>query len=94
MEYTKEKEQEYYNKKLINETMKEEIKKPHKFDWKEAVLLLLGLILGFIVTDIIGLEELIGNKFLRYMAEVFILVIAIAAVNVIAVGFKKLMTNK
>ncbi|WP_175460909.1 hypothetical protein [Ruminococcus flavefaciens] len=56
--------------------------------------MLFGLILGFIVTDIIGLEELIGNKFLRYTAEVFILVIAIAAVNVIAVGFKKLMTNK
>lgn len=94
MEYTKENEKEYYNQKLLKETFQDEIKKPHKFDWKEAVLLLLGLILGFIVTDIIGLEELIGNKFLRYTAEVFILVIAIAAVNVIAVGFKKLMTNK
>ena len=45
MEYTKEKEQEYYNKKLINETMKEEIKKPHKFDWKDSFLSFLGLVL-------------------------------------------------
>ncbi len=94
MKYTKENEKEYYNQKLLKETFQDEIKKPHKFDWKEAVLLLLGLILGFIVTDIIGLEELISNKILRYTAEIFILVIAIAAVNAFAVGFKKLMTNK
>ncbi len=50
--------------------------------------------LGFIVTDIIGLEELIGNKFLRYTTEVFILVIGIAVVNIIAASFKKLMTKK
>ena len=94
MKYTKENEKEYYNQKLLKETFQDEIKKPHKFDWKEAVLLLLGLILGFIVTDIIGLEELISNRILRYTAEIFILVIAIAAVNAFAVGFKKLMTDK
>jgi hypothetical protein len=94
MKYTKENEKEYYNKKLIKDTLKEEIKNPHKFEWKEAVILLLGLIFGYIVTDIIGIDELISNKILRFMAEVFILFIAIAAVNAIAVVFKKLMTNK
>ena len=94
MKYTKENEREYYNQKLLKETFKDEIKKPHKFDWKEDVLLFFGLILGFIVTDIIGLEELIGNKFLRYTAEIFILVIGIAVVNLTAAGLKKLMTNK
>ena len=94
MKYTKENEREYYNQKLLKETFKDEIKKLHKFDWKEDVLLFLGLILGFIVTDIIGLEELIGNKFLRYTAEIFILVIGIAVVNLTAAGLKKLMTNK
>lgn len=93
MEYTKEKEQEYYNKKLINETIKEEIKKPHKFDWKDSFLSFLGLVLGFIVTDIIGLEELIGNKLLRYTAEIFILVVGITVVNVIAIGLKKAFTK-
>jgi hypothetical protein len=94
MEYTKEKEQEYYNKKLINETMKEEIKKPHKFDWKECVLLFVGLLLGFIITDIIGTDELISNKILRFTAEVFILFISISVVNIVAAVIKRLMTRK
>ena len=94
MNYTKENEKQYYNNKLIKETLKDEIKEPHKFDWKEYVLLFFGLLLGFIVTNIIGIDQLISNKFLRFTAEVFILFFAIALVNAIALGLKKLMTGK
>lgn len=94
MNYTKENEKQYYNNKLIKDTLKDEIKEPHKFDWKEYVLLFLGLLLGFIVTNIIGIDQLISNKFLRFTAEVFILFFAIALVNAIALGLKKLMTGK
>ena len=94
MKYTKDNEKEYYNHKLIKETLKDEIKEPHKFDWKEYVLLFFGLLLGFIVTNIIGIDQLISNKFLRFTAEVFILFFAIALVNAIALGLKKLMTGK
>jgi hypothetical protein len=94
MKYTKDKEKEYYNHKLIKETLKDEIKEPHKFDWKEYVLLFFVLLLGFIVTNIIGIDQLISNKFLRFTAEVFILFFAIALVNAIALGLKKLMTGK
>ena len=94
MNYTKENEKQYYNNKLIKDTLKDEIKEPHKFDWKEYVLFFLGLLLGFIVTNIIGIDQLISNKFLRFTAEVFILFFAIALVNAIALGLKKLMTGK
>jgi hypothetical protein len=94
MKYTKDNEKEYYNHKLIKETLKDEIKEHHRFDWKEYVLLFWGLLLGFIVTNIIGIDQLISNKFLRFTAEVFILFFAIALVNAIALGLKKLMTSK
>ena len=93
MKYTKENEIQYYNQKLIKDTIKDEIKKPNKFEWKDSVLSFLGLVLGFIVTDIIGLEELIDNKLLRYTAEIFILVAGITVVNVIAIGLKKAFTK-
>ena len=50
--------------------------------------------MGYIAADIIGIDQLISNKFLRFTAEVFILFFAIALVNAIALGLKKLMTGK
>ena len=87
-------EKQYYNHKLIKDTLKDEIKEHHRFDWKEAVLLFIGLLMGYIAADIIGIDQLISNKFLRFTAEVFILFFAITLVNAIALGLKKLMTGK
>ena len=47
MNYNKENEKQYYNNKLIKETLKDEIKEHHRFDWKEAVLLFIGLLMVY-----------------------------------------------
>ena len=84
MKYTKEKEQEYYNTKLIKESIKDSSSRPHKLSVLDTLVHIIGTVLGFIIQDIIDTDKLISNGVLRFFADVIIIVIAITAVNVIS----------
>lgn len=76
-----EKERRYYNKKLIKEGFKNEIKKPHKIDWKDIITNCIGISLGLTLTDKIKMDSLIHNSFGRFMAETFIVVAVIIVIK-------------
>ena len=69
-----EKERRYYNKKLIKEGLKDEIKKPHKIDLKELISNIIGLFLGMVIYDITGIDGFINNNFVRSILKIAVLV--------------------
>ena len=77
-----EQERAYYNKKLIRDGMKDELKKP--FSWK-------NFLIGRRLITMIGTETLITNAAVRFIAEVLILAAMIMIVHLVYAGIKELM---
>ena len=88
-----EQERAYYNKKLIQDGMKEELKKP--LSWKqlliEFVQYFLGVLIGQRLIVLIGTETLIANSAVRFIVEVLILAAMIMIVRLVFAGIKELL---
>lgn len=88
-----EQERAYYNKKLIQDGIKDELKKP--FSWKQFLIefsqYFLGVLIGQQLIALIGTETLIANAAVRFIAEVLILAAMIMIVHLIFTGIRKLM---
>ena len=88
-----EQERAYYNKKLIQDGIKDELKKP--FSWKQFLIefsqYFLGILIGHQLIALIGTETLIANSAVRFIAEVLILAAMIMIVRLIFTGIRKLM---
>lgn len=88
-----EQERAYYNRKLITDGMKDELKKP--YSWKtfgyDFVQFFLGNLLGRRVIDAIGTETLIKNEAVRFIVEVLIIAAMILVVDLIIAGIRKLL---
>lgn len=78
-----EKERRYYNKKLIKDGFRDEMKKPHPIDWKDMLARVLGCWLGLWLCDLIGTETLIQNSAGRFAVDVLIVCAMIAAAEAI-----------
>ncbi len=76
-----EKERRYYNRKLLKDGFKREIKRPHKIDWKDIICNCIGISLGLTLTDKIKIERFLHNSFATYMAEIFIIVTIIIIIK-------------
>ena len=88
-----EQERAYYNKKLIQDGMKDELKKP--FSWKKFLIefsqYFIGILIGRRLITMIGTETLITNATVRFIAEVLILAAMIMIVHLVYAGIKELM---
>lgn len=89
-----EKEQKYYNKKLIKNSIESEIKKSHKIDWKEFITNCIGIFLGLTLNDKIGIENHFNNFFIVFILEVFIIVAAIIFIKIILNAIFKIVQKK
>ncbi len=78
-----EKERKYYNKKLIKNSIESEIKKSHKIDWKEYINDCIGIFLGLMLNDKIGIENHFNSVFIGFTVDVFIIVAAIIFIKII-----------
>ena len=86
-----EEERKHYNRKLIQEGMKDELKKPRKFSWTDLISTIIGCFLGLLLLDFINLEALIPNIFLSFMVSVLIVTAVILVVKIIAYAIEKLI---
>lgn len=88
-----EQERAYYNKKLIREGIKDELKKP--FSWKQFLIefsqYFIGILIGRRLITMIGTETLITNAAVRFIIEVLILAAMIMIVHLVYAGIKELM---
>ena len=89
-----EQERKQYNDKLLNETFRGEIKKPHRTSWSELAAVFFGTMLGLFLQDVINTEKLISNSVAQFCVDVLIVVIAITAVQGIIALVKKLTAKK
>ena len=102
MKYSKEREREYYNQKLIKDSIISEISNladdvdngTYKIPCKNFITNAIGTILGIILCDIIGIETLNLNKGLKFWADVVIFVVMIILANLVVMGFSKLFKPK
>lgn len=86
-----EKEQKYYNKKLIKNSIESEIKKSHKIDWKEFITNCIGIFLGLTLNDKIGIENHFNSVFIGFTVDVFIIVAAIIFIKIILNAILKIV---
>lgn len=86
-----EQERAYYNRKLIRDGMKDELKKP--YSWKtfgyDFVQFFLGNLLGRLVIDAIGTETLIKNEAVSFIVDVLILTAMILIMHLIFEAVRK-----
>lgn len=86
-----EQERAYYNRKLITDGMKDELKKP--YSWKtfgyDFVQFFLGNLLGRLVIDAIGTETLIKNEAVSFIVDVMILTAMILIMHLIFEAVRK-----
>lgn len=86
-----EQERAYYNRKLITDGMKDELKKP--YSWKtfgyDFVQFFLGNLLGRLVIDAIGTETLIKNEAVSFIVDVLILTAMILIMHLIFEAVRK-----
>jgi len=76
-----EQERKHYNKIILKESFKDEMKKPHRIDWADMIATFFGTMLGLFIQDVIDTEKLISNTVLRFCVDVLIIVIAITVVH-------------
>lgn len=88
----KEDERSYYNRRLLDKEVKNELKKS-KIDWKDLIVSFIGVWIGLMLSDAVQLENLISNSVVRFCAEVLIVTAALllvaGAVHMIENHFKK-----
>lgn len=98
MKYSKKKEQSYYNRMLLRNSISniaDDVDNgTYEFPWKNFIISTTGTILGLIIRDMIGTETLIPNKGLKFCVDVAILVVMITLVNLVVMGFSKLLNHK
>ena len=86
-----EQERAYYNRKLITDGMKDELKKP--YSWKtfgyDFVQFFLGNLLGRLVIDAIATEKLIKNEAVSFIVDVLILTAMILIMHLIFEAVRK-----
>lgn len=78
-----EKERQYYNKKLIKQGLKNELKGAPKISLRELVLTLIGSFIGMAVIDGIGIDGLINNRVAVFLSEAVIIALSIHIVYLI-----------
>ena len=78
-----EKERQYYNKKLIKQGFKNELKGAPKISLRELVLTLIGSFIGMAVIDVIGIDGLINNRVAVFLTEAVIIALSIHIVYLI-----------
>ncbi len=88
------KERKYYNRKLIKDGIKSELKNPHKINLKEFVYNVIGLFLGFTLINAIGTENIIHNAAGRFVAEVLILASMLLVVRAFIYAADKILKRK
>lgn len=86
-----EKERKYYNQKLIQEGMKDELKKPRNFSWTDLISTVIGCFLGLLLIDFIDIRTLLSNIFLSTFVSVLIVTAVILVVKFIAYGLGKII---
>ena len=90
-----EQERAYYNQKLIQEGVKEELKKP--LSWKQLLIeflqYFLGILIGRRMIALIGTETLIANSAVRFIVEVLILAAMIMIVHLVFAGIKEMISK-
>ena len=88
----KEDERSYYNRRLLDKEVKNELKKS-KIDWKDLIVRVIGVWIGLMLSDAVQLENLISNSVVGFCAEVLIVTAALllvaGAVHMIENHFKK-----
>lgn len=86
-----EQERAYYNRELITDGMKDELKKPYSWKtfWYDFVQFFLGNLLGRRVIDAIGTETLIKNEAVSFIVDVLILTAMILIMHLIFEAVRK-----
>ncbi|MBQ6212887.1 MAG: hypothetical protein IJJ57_08385 [Ruminococcus sp.] len=87
-------ERKYYNKKLIKETFKEEIKKPKSYLWIDFLSAFIGCIMGNILLRVTGIEEKIDISILSLGVTVIYSVICFFLVKGAIIGIRKIIERK
>lgn len=86
-------ERAYYNKKLLKESVHEELK--NQLTWKsfftDFIQFFLGIFIGRLLIDLIGTETRFSNKTSRFIIDVLILAAIILIVKVVCYGVGKLL---
>ena len=75
----KEDERSYYNRRLLDKEVKNELKKS-KIDWKDLLVRVIGVWIGLMLSDAVQLENLISNSVVRFGVEVLIVTAALLLV--------------
>ena len=102
MKYSKEKEKEYYNRKLLKGGIMNSITElgddvdngKYNIPWRNFSANFIGTFIGLTVNDIIVTEARVSNTGLRFCADVLILIVMITLVNVVFMAFSKLLKLK
>ena len=102
MKYSKEKEKEYYNQKLIKDGFRNEMKEfgenvrkgNYKFPWKDFFITFIGVFAGSVISEKIGVDRLISDRSLSFCAEVLIIAAGIVLTHAAVLGFSKLIKPK
>lgn len=86
-----EQERAYYNRELITDGMKDELKKPYSWKtfWYDFSQFFLGNLLGRLVIDAIGTETLIKNEAVSFIVDVMILTAMILIMHLIFEAVRK-----
>ena len=88
-----EQERKHYNKKILKESIKDEMKKPHRIDWADMIAVFIGTVLGLSIRDAIDTKSLISNGFGQFCVNVLIITIAILAVQGVFAVVRKIRQN-
>lgn len=88
-----EQERKHYNKIILKESVKDEMKKPHRIDWADMTAVFIGTVLGLSIRDAIDTKRSISNGFGRFCVDALIITIAILAVQGVFAVVRKMRQN-
>lgn len=79
-----ERQMSYYNRKLIKQSFKNELKKSHKIRARDLILTIIGSFIVMAVIDLIEIEQLLKNSAVSFVIEAVIIALSIQIVYLIA----------
>lgn len=79
-----ERQMSYYNRKLIKQSFKNELKKPYKIRARDLILTIIGSFIAMAVIDLIEIEQLLKNSAVSFVIEAVIIALSIQIVYLIA----------
>ncbi len=89
MKITKEeRERRYYNKKLIIDGLKTELRAPHKVNWAEFGLTGMGCFIGLSLNSCIEIGRFIKNDFISFVIEALIVAASIVIIKTVFYALK------